>query len=99
MAALFHAFTIEEWRARLAQHGLIIHDVRGYFPQEASRVLAQLDFEFSGWSICQRPSELVTQYRSFFGANRRKWKTRIESLPWRTDADQGAGYFIQATRL
>lgn len=94
----FHAFAIGEWRDRLAQHGLIVDGVQGYFPQEASRVLAQLDFEFSGSSIRQRPSELVTQYRSFFGANRRRWKTRIENLTWRTDADEGAGYFIRAIR-
>jgi SAM-dependent methyltransferase len=94
----FHAFPIQEWTARLAQHGLVVSDVRGYFSREASRILAQLDFEFSGLALRQRPSKLVTQYRSFFGGNRRKWKARIESLPWRTDADEGAGYFIKATR-
>jgi len=94
----FHALSIQEWTARLAVHGMIVDDVRGYFPQEASRVLAQLDFEFSGLSIVKRPSKLVSDYRSLFGTHRRKWKARIESLAWRTDADQGAGYFIKAIR-
>jgi SAM-dependent methyltransferase len=94
----FHAFPIQEWTARLAQHDLIANEVQGYFSREASRILAQLDFEFSGLALRQRPSKLVMEYRSFFGANRRKWKKLIESLPWRTAADEGAGYFIKATR-
>lgn len=94
----FHAFPIQEWTRRLAQHGMMVNEVLGYFPTEASRILAQLDFEFSGLSLRQRPSELVTQYRSFLGGKRREWKARIESLPWRTEADEGAGYFIKAIR-
>jgi len=95
----FHALRLDEWAARLSDHRFEIDDVYGYFSEEASRTLAQLDFEFSGYSIKKRPSTLVDQYRSFFGGrHRRAWRQRIEELSWRTQPDQGAGYFIKARR-
>jgi len=95
----FHALRLEDWAARLSDHGFEIEDVRGYFPEATSRTLAQLDFEFSGYGIIKRSSKLVEQYRSFFGGRyRRAWRQRIEDLKWRTEPDQGAGYFIKAGR-
>ena len=95
----YHALTAEEWRRELAAVGLEIQDLRGYFNQEASRTLALLDYEFSGYYIRQRPSRLVSEYNSFLGGPRRKWRRRISELSWRTDPDAGAGYFITARCL
>ena len=96
----FHDLRLSEWSARLSNHGFALEDVGGYFPEESSRTLALLDFEFSGYSMRKRPSNLVTQYRSFLvgGRHRRSWARRIEELTWPTEPDQGAGYFIKARR-
>jgi len=94
----FHALSIEEWRHQLSRHRLMVRECFGYFPEPASRVLALLDFEFSGSAIRDRPSSLVSKYRSLLGRSRRQWKKQIEQLPWRTAPDEGAGYFIKAVR-
>lgn len=94
----YHALDLGEWREQLGQVGFEIEEVRGYFNEEASRELALLDCEFSGYFIRKRPSALVAKYNSLFGGNRRKWRERIEGLTWRTEPDEGAGYFILARR-
>ena len=95
----YHALSAEQWSKELSAVGLEIQDLRGYFNEEASRTLAQLDYEFSGYYIKRRPSQLVSDYNSLFGAQRRKWRRRISELSWRTAPDAGAGYFIKARRL
>jgi SAM-dependent methyltransferase len=95
----FHALSADEWKRELAAVGLEMEDLRGYFNEEASKTLALLDCEFSGYHIRQRPSELVSSYSSLFGGQKRKWRKRIEELTWRTEPDAGAGYFITARRL
>lgn len=94
----FHALSIEQWSKELAEAGLEIADLRGYFNEEASRMLALLDFEFSGYHIRRRPSRLVSDYSSFLGTERRKWRRRMSELTWQTEPDTGAGYFISARR-
>lgn len=94
----YHALSLEEWTRRLAAVGFDVEDVQGYFNEEASRELALLDCEFSGYFIRQRPSELVAKYNSMFGLQRRKWRERLGELTWRTQPDEGAGYFILARR-
>ena len=95
----YHALSLEQWRKELLTVGLEIQDLRGYFNEQASRTLALLDYEFSGYHIKHRPSQLVSNFHSFFGAERRKWRERMSELSWRTDPDAGAGYFITARRL
>ena len=95
----YHALSIDQWRRELSAVGLEIQDLRGYFNEEASRTLALLDYEFSGYHIRRKPSRLVSDYNSFLGTQRRKWRLRMENLSWRTDPDEGAGYFIAARRL
>jgi len=93
----YHALSAEQWRRELSAVGLEIQDLRGYFDEEASRTLALLDYEFSGYHIKRRPSQLVSDYSSFI--QRRKWRARMAELSWRTDPDAGAGYFITAIRV
>jgi hypothetical protein len=62
-------------------------------------MLALLDYEFSGYYIRRRPSRLVSDYSSFLGLERRKWRQRMGELSWRTEPDAGAGYFITARRV
>lgn len=95
----YHALSIEQWSKELSAVGLEIQDLRGYFNEEASRTLALLDYEFSGYYIKRRPSQIVSDYSSLFGVQRRKWRFRMGDLTWRTDPDAGAGYFITARRL
>jgi SAM-dependent methyltransferase len=95
----FHALSIEQWSKELSAVGLEIQDLRGYFNEPASRTLALLDYEFSGYHIKHRRSQLVSDYHSFFGAERRKWRRRMSELSWRTEPDAGAGYFITSRRL
>lgn len=94
----FHAYSLGEWQRRLALTGFKIEEVRGYFNEESSRVLALLDCEFSGYFLRNRPSKLVSQYQSRLGLQERKWRRQISNLTWRTEPDAGAGYFIVAKR-
>ena len=95
----YHALSVEQWSKELSAVGLEIEDLRGYFNQEAAQTLALLDYEFSGYHIKHRKSQLVSDYSFFFGQQRRKWRHRISELSWRTDPDAGAGYFITARRV
>lgn len=94
----FHALSLDQWREHLSNVDFDIEDVQGYFNEEASRQLGLLDCEFSGHFIRKRPSPLVSQYNHAFGFNRRKWRQQLGELTWRTDPDEGAGYFIVAKR-
>ena len=96
---VYHALSVEEWRKELSAVGLEIEDLRGYFNEEAAKTLALLDYEFSGYYIQRRPSRLVSDYRSIFGRERRKWRQRMGELVWRTEPDAGAGYFLTARRV
>lgn len=93
-----HALTLSEWNDRLVSAGLEIVEVQGYFDQEASRELARLDCEFSGYFIRKRPSELVDKYNSLMWFQRRKWRDRLGALNWKTEADEGAGFFFVTRR-
>lgn len=95
----YHALSADDWRTKLAAVGLKIDDLRGYFDEEASRELALLDCEFSGYFMRRRPSKLVSSYNSLFGVQRRKWHKRLGELRWRTEPDRGAGFFITARRV
>lgn len=94
----FHALTLQEWTDRLAAAGFSVQDVRGYFCEETSRVLALLDCEFSGYFIRSRTSEVVTRYNKVFGFHKWLWRQRLGRLTWQTAPDAGAGYFIVARR-
>jgi SAM-dependent methyltransferase len=94
----YHALSIEDWSNELAAVGMEVQDFKGYFDEEASRELALLDCEFSGYYIRQRPSELVSKYKSFFGTAKRQWRDKLGRLKWQTAPDEGAGYFITAQR-
>lgn len=94
----YHALSVEQWSKELSAVGLEIEDLRGYFNEEASRTLALLDYEFSGYYIRRRPSRVVSEYSSVLGVQRRKWRQRMGDLSWRTESDEGAGYFITARR-
>ncbi len=94
----YHALTIAEWKTRLEAAGFALQGVHGYFCEEAARVLALLDCEFSGYLMRRRKSALVSRYRSWPGIHRFLWRRKISGLTWRTEPDAGAGYFITAVR-
>jgi SAM-dependent methyltransferase len=92
-----HALDRDEWTARLRAVGLRVRELYGYFGEEAARMLAQLDGEFSGHFAGRLQSALVADYQSSWWA-RRRWRRRIAELPWRTEPDAGAGYFFLCER-
>ena len=94
----FHALSLDQWRQRLASAGLKLVSVEGYFDRRASRRLAQIDYRYSSVYLAQRRSLSVTANRLLPALARAWWRHRLGSLVWRTPADAGAGYFIQAVR-
>jgi SAM-dependent methyltransferase len=92
-----HALDRAEWTARLAAAGFRVRELHGYFGEEAARVLARLDSEFSGHFAGRLQSALVAEYQSSWWA-RRRWRRQIAELPWRTEPDAGAGYFFVCER-
>lgn len=93
-----HALDSAEWTRRLAAVGLSVADIQGYFPPEASRVLAKLDCLFSGASLAGRKSALVSLYRWLPGIMQKRWQQRLAGLTWRCGPEEGAGYCITAVR-
>lgn len=94
----YHALNLSEWRQLLQRSHLEISSVNGYFDRDASRMLARLDCEFSGFYNAQRPSRLVKWYFLLPRIMKAYWQWRLSSLTWKTEPDAGAGYFIQAIR-
>lgn len=95
----YHALNIAAWEVRLKVAGFSLQHVQGYFGKEASRVLALLDCEFSGYLMRQRKSALVSRYQSWQRLYHFLWRRRISRLAWHTEPDAGAGYFIAAVRV
>jgi SAM-dependent methyltransferase len=94
----YHALSIAQWTERLTAVGLELENLQGYFDEEASRELALLDCEFSGYYIRKRASQLVSKYKSFFSNSKKQWREKLGRLKWQTAPDEGAGYFITARR-
>lgn len=92
-----HALDAGEWTQRLDAAGFDVREMRGYFGEEAARTLALLDSEFSGHYFGRIESRLVADFQSSWWT-RRRWRKQIAALPWRTDADVGAGYFFVCER-
>ena len=93
-----HALDSAEWRRRLAAVGLEVSDIQGYFPPEASRVLAKLDCLFSGASLAGRRSSLVSLYRWLPGFMQGRWQERLARLQWLCGPEEGSGYCITAVK-
>lgn len=93
-----HAWPLADWTRALQQAGLRVADVQGYFSRPAAQELARLDCEFSGRYLARRPSRLASWYLRLPFIFSWYWRRRLADLPWKTAADEGAGYFIQALR-
>ena len=94
----FHALSISQWDGFLLQAGLKAVSVQGYFDQRASRYLSLLDYSFSSVHIANLKNRLAGRYSAFPRLFRVYWRRRLRNLRWKTDPDEGAGYFIQAVR-
>ena len=94
----FHALNLEEWRLLLADAGLKITSVDGYFEQEAAQILARLDHDFSAVALAHRWIPFVSLYYWFPRVFRAYWRRRIERLTWYAAPEAGAGYFIKAVK-
>jgi SAM-dependent methyltransferase len=96
---IYHILSIESWRELLGNAGFALTSVQGYFPEKTSRVLAELDCEFSRYFLSNRPSRLVDRYYQWRGVRQHWWRRWLENLVWEADPEEGAGYFIKAQRL
>ena len=94
-----HALSAEEWTERLAGHGF--SDVRfvDYFDSEVSRVLADLDFRYSGFFLRKRFS-LRTLYELLWpvSAQRERWRKAFRDLSWDAEPGHGCGFQIIAVK-
>jgi SAM-dependent methyltransferase len=93
-----HALDLGEWERRLARAGLRLVSVAGYLDREAARVLAELDYEFSGLLLRRRFSLHVFLSHCAAFLARPGWRRALAPLVWRTGPDAGAGYFVKAVR-
>lgn len=95
---VYHILSLDQWRARLAACGFEIQQVNGYFGPKATKVLARLDYQFSGFYLSRRLSMSVIAYKMTFGVYASIWRQRLAKLGWRADTEASAGYFIVAKR-
>jgi SAM-dependent methyltransferase len=95
----FHALSLSDWQARLAEAGLEVASVAGYFDRKASIYLSLLDCSFSSVYIAGQSSRLVERYLAHPHLFCWYWRLRLRNLRWRTESDEGAGYFIKARRV
>ena len=91
-----HALCLDEWSERLANAGLVVTDVAGYFDKPAAQDLARLDYAFTCFYIGKTHSRLVEWYRRLPRLMEGYWRRRLAKHVWRTEPDSGAGYFIKA---
>lgn len=94
----YHDLSLAEWQVKLDMMGLKIVSVEGYFNRKSSSELALLDCEFSGYYMASRRSRLVDWYIRLPKIMKQYWRWRLSSLSWKTEPDEGAGYFIKAVR-
>jgi SAM-dependent methyltransferase len=95
---VYHAYDLSTWSEKLRKVGFEVGDVQGYFNEKAARELAYLDCEFSGVLMRKARSRLVEWYWRFPRLMKGYWRRRLSRLQWKTEPDEGAGYFIQARR-
>lgn len=95
----YHALSVDEWGTRLEEAGFQIVSVDGYFDKNASQILARLDYLFSAYFFRQRRSLMVSATLLFRLFAKIIWRAKLAAYEWDTNADGGAGYFIQALRV
>lgn len=94
----YHALPLKEWEKHLGDAHLKIKSVSGYFDEKSSRMLAWLDYHFSGYYLAHRRTWPCKAQRVMPSIMMAYWKMRLSSLKWDAQPDSGAGYFIQAVR-
>jgi len=94
----FHAWDSATWAKHLADVGLRLVEVHGYFDRPIAQHFAKLDYEFSGASLAHRSSTMVDRYHRFRKVWRRVWMWQLGRYSWQTAPEDGAGYFIKAVR-
>lgn len=94
----YHALDLATWETCLADAGLKIIEVKGYFEQHAARELSWLDGVYSGAYLANRRSLLVGLNRRLPRLVNKYWMRHLGNLTWQCEPDAGAGYFIKATK-
>jgi SAM-dependent methyltransferase len=95
----YHALDESEWIARLEEVGFWRVSFVDYFPPDAGRILADLDFRYSRMFL-KRRFTLKTLLESL-GTRRQlaqRWGNRLGSLRWDADQGTGVGFAITAER-
>jgi SAM-dependent methyltransferase len=96
---VFHILSIEQWTEILSRAGFKLRNYRGYFPEKTSRMLAEMEYEFSGYYLRHRPSKRVDRYYRWRFLSKVIWRRRLADLPLDAEPDEGAGYFVECERV
>lgn len=94
----FHAYSIDHWQEILNEHNLEIVDYQGYFAPTVSKMFAWLDYKFSGHALGGEKSAFVFVFNRTNRISSLLLKLLMSSLQWKTDPDEGAGYFIKVKK-
>ena len=92
----YHAFSLEEWKQRLSKVGMEILSVSGYFDRESTAILAKLDYFFSGFYIRRKTNLFIIKYFLLKHYQQILLKKHLAKLTWKTEPDDGSGFFIKA---
>lgn len=94
----YHALSLDEWKLKLKNAGMELVSVEGYFDKKSAQKFAYLDYIFSAYYFRGKKNFVVTSTLKFGALAKIYWKINLSQYRWRTDADNGAGYFITAER-
>jgi SAM-dependent methyltransferase len=92
-----HALSESEWSAALEEAGFWRVSFADYFPPEAGRVLADLDYRYSRMFL-QHRFTLSTLWEAL-GSKRRlikQWQRRLGGLRWDAEPGRGVGFMVAA---
>jgi SAM-dependent methyltransferase len=95
----YHALNESEWVASLEEVGFWRVSFVDYFPPDAGRILADLDFRYSRMFLKRRFS-LKTLFESL-GTGRqlaKRWDRRLGALKWDAEPGEGVGFTVTAER-
>jgi SAM-dependent methyltransferase len=91
-----HALSLDEWTKLLERHGLEVVSVDEYFPKQASRMLARLDYLFSSVSLGKKRSWFVDLYRNDLIKTFLHYI--LSGMEWQASPGTGAGLCIRTRK-
>ena len=91
-----HALSLEDWTKLVERHGLEVVSADEYFPKQASRMLARLDYCFSSVSLGKKRSWFVDLYRN--DLVKMFLHYILSGMEWQASPGTGAGLCIRTRK-